>query len=321
MSQETRVKFNRRLAGQLEASEAEQWELPDVGEEITEPSPLALNISSGEPEPQADEEEAPAPPTLAEIESLREDARQEGYDEGLNQGTQKGLEEGRLKGLEEGHTQGYEQGLEQGLVEGRTRIQAQMAQLDALLNQLVAPLQAVDNQVEQELVELTQHLARAVIGCEVKTQSEPLLLALRQAVDALPSRDQKVTIQLCAEDMQLVRDSYGDEELTRRHWQLELEPSLSRGSLKVLTQRSEVAMPLAERIETIFNQFINQPRPAVDEPAYPQFQSASPQPEVSDAPDQAGLPPEPADTATQTADAEGDANGAPAQENPGHGAA
>ncbi|WP_417349994.1 flagellar assembly protein FliH [Ferrimonas sp.] len=319
MSQESRVKFNRRLAGQIEASEAEQWELPDMGEEIAEPSTLALNIASGEPEPQADEEEAPAPPTLAEIESLREDARQEGYDEGLNQGTQKGLEEGRLKGLEEGHTQGYEQGLEQGLEEGRARIQAQVAQLDALLNQLVAPLQAVDNQVEQELVELTLHLARAVIGCEVKSQSEPLLLALRQAVDALPSRDQKVTIQLCAEDMQLVRDSYGDEELARRHWQLELEPSLSRGSLKVLTQRSEVSMPLAERIETIFSQFINQPRPAVDEPDYPQFQSVSPQPEVTDAPAQsdAAQPPEQAEAPTQSADPEADA----AQESPGHGAA
>ncbi|WP_051216258.1 flagellar assembly protein FliH [Ferrimonas futtsuensis] len=319
MSQETRVKFNRRLAGQLEASEAEQWQLPDVGEVVTGPSPLALNISSGEPEPQVEEEEAPAPPTLAEIESLREDAHQEGYEEGLNQGTQKGLEEGRLKGLEEGHTQGYEQGLEQGLEEGRARIQAQMAQLDALLNQLVEPLQAVDNQVEQELVELTQHLARAVIGCEVKTQPEPLLLALRQAVDALPSREQTVTIQLGAEDLQLVRDSYGDEELARRHWQLELEPSLGRGSLKVLTQRSEVAMPLPERIETIFNQFTNQPRPAVDEPAYPQFQSVPPQPEVTDAPapGDAAQPPAQAEAPTQPVDPEA----APAQQSPGHGAA
>lgn len=319
MSQETRVKFNRRLAGQIEASEAQQWELPDVGEEIIEPSTLALNIASGDPAPQADEEEVPAPPTLAEIESIREDAHQEGYDEGLAQGTRKGLEEGRLKGLEEGHSQGYEQGLEQGLEEGRARIQAQLAQLDALMNQLVEPLQAVDNQVEQELVELTQHLARAVIGCEVKTQSEPLLLALRQAVDALPSRDQKVTIQLCAEDMQLVRDSYGDDELARRHWQLELEPSLSRGSLKVLTQRSEVAMPLAERIDTIFSQFINQPRPAVDEPAYPQFQSVSSQAEGNEAAGQSDEthPAEPAGEPDQPVAPESDT----AQENPGHGAA
>ncbi|TKB47240.1 flagellar assembly protein FliH [Ferrimonas sediminicola] len=313
MSQETRAQFNRRLASQLDGDEAQQWQLPDVGEGLSQPSPLALNISSGEPEPPAQEEETPAPPTLAEIESIREDARQEGFDEGLTEGTRKGLEEGRLKGLEEGHSQGYEQGLEQGLEEGRARIQAQLAQLDSLLNQLVEPLQAIDNQVEQELVELSQHLARAVIGCEVKTQSEPLLLALRQAIDALPSREQRVTIQLSGEDMQLVRDSYGDDELARRNWHLELEPSLSRGSLKVLTQRSEVAMPLAERIDTIFSQFINQPRPAVDEPDYPRFHSA---------PDQEAGQGESDGMTSQTATADTDApNAAAAQEAPGHGAA
>ncbi|USD38628.1 flagellar assembly protein FliH [Ferrimonas sp. SCSIO 43195] len=279
MSNETRAAYTRHLQSQLQQGDAEQWQLPDVTQVSDRAQINAVNRHTAPAEPEPEPEELPAPPTLAEIEAIRTDAQQEGYDAGIEQGTQKGIEEGRLKGLEEGHQQGFAQGLEQGLEEGKKQIALQMQQWDALLNELIAPLQAVDSQVEQELIELTQQLARAVIGCEVKTQPEPLLLALRQAVEALPSQEQRITIRLSAPDLELVKLSYGEQELARRDWRLELEPSLTQGSVQVHTKRSRVEMPLSERIDAIFNQFINQPRSPVDEPDYPRAESMPSQPD------------------------------------------
>lgn len=283
---------------------AEHWDLPDIGDDSSEPEVNAVNRQRPvEPEPE-ETEEAPQPLTLAEIEAIQEEARQEGFDQGKTDGHQQGLEQGRLKGLEEGHQQGFEQGLEQGLAEGKARIDAKVAQWQSLLAELVAPLKAVDDQIEHELVELSVQLAKAVIACEVKTQPEPLLVALRQGMDALPSKGQQVVIETNAEDLELIQQSFGEQELTRRDWQLQLEPSLSRGSLRLVTSRSQVEMDLASRMETVLQGFLARPRDPVSEPPYPEF-SPEPVSQEANAPESASAEVAPDTPAsTDTADAE-----------------
>ncbi|MBY6186878.1 flagellar assembly protein FliH [Marinobacter hydrocarbonoclasticus] len=268
-------------AGQVESQD---WLLPDMTEAQEAPSDNALHRLSRPPAEVEEEETLPPPPTLEEIERIREEAYEDGFAEGKAAGEAKGLEEGRLKGAEQGHAEGYQQGLEQGLEAGKAEIATRTAQWDQLLGELIAPLEAADEQVERELVTLAMRLAQAVVQVELTTSPDAVLEALRQGIHALPSQRQKVAIHASESDRQLIADTFGEDALSQRQWELVLEPTLSPGSLVLNTERSEVPMLGDDRLRKVLETFAQRPRDPVDEPAYPR---PAPQAEASDpAPEQ-----------------------------------
>ncbi|QWL04807.1 flagellar assembly protein FliH [Shewanella indica] len=247
----TDKKVSHNILPPDEVDEFVHWQLPDVGDAMPlKPSNL-FGYKPGRIEPKA-AEEAVSPPTLAEIESIREQAEQEGFAEGKEQGLAKGLEEGRLQGLEQGYSEGFAQGLEQGREEGLQQAAAMIERFDALLAQFEAPLALLDTQIEESLLTLVGTLARNLIAHELKTHPEHILAALRQGIDALPLKEQKVNLRLHPEDMALVSELYGEEQLTRNRWTLEADLGLNRGDCVVDSQRSQVDMRLETRLEGVF---------------------------------------------------------------------
>lgn len=119
---------------------------------------------------------------------------------------------------------------------------------DALLAQFEAPLVLLDTQIEESLLTLVGTLARNLIAHELKTHPEHILAALRQGIDALPLKEQKVNLRLHPEDLALVSELYGEEQLIRNRWTLEADPGLNRGDCVVDSQRSQVDM----RLETVW---------------------------------------------------------------------
>ncbi|MFI3245832.1 MAG: FliH/SctL family protein [Ferrimonas sp.] len=222
----------------------------------------------------ADDELVMSLPTLEELEAIQQQAWQEGYDEGKQQGHEDGLKEGRLKGAEVGLQDGLEQGRSEGIAAGVEEIQQRCQRLDEIIAQLQAPLQAMDEQMERELVTLAMKLAQAVVQVELAQSPQAVLQALHVGVGALPQQRQSITIQANAEDLALIEQSYGAEELAKRDWQLQLEPSLSTGSLEVVTERSQVPVLADDRLRRVLENFAAKPRPDVLEPDYAVLGSA-----------------------------------------------
>ncbi len=216
----------------------------------------------------ADDELVMSLPTLEELEAIQQQAWQEGYDEGKQQGQEDGLKEGRLKGAEAGLQDGLEQGRSEGIAAGVEEIQQRCQRLDEIIAQLQAPLQAMDEQMERELVTLAMKLAQAVVQVELTQSPQAVLQALHIGVGALPQQRQSITIQANAEDLALIEQSYGTEELAKRDWQLQLEPSLSTGSLEVVTERSQVPVLADDRLRRVLENFAAKPRSDVLEPDY-----------------------------------------------------
>lgn len=261
-----------RRSAFLRAAEAQDVELQDFNDnvEVDTDDDVALHATvSGGPEEEVVAEDLPQPPTLEEIEAIQQEAWQEGYAEGKQQGFDEGLKEGRLKGAEQGLQQGLEQGRTQGFEAGQHEIVQRCAQLDELLVELKAPLEAVDDEVERELVTLAMKLAHAVVQVELRTSSDAVLHALRMGVAALPQQHQQLVIKANSEDKALLEQSYGADELKNRQWQLQLDPGLSKGSLNVETKRSDVAVITEERLRQALEHFASMPRAPVDEPQYP----------------------------------------------------
>ncbi|WP_037429295.1 flagellar assembly protein FliH [Shewanella colwelliana] len=227
------------------------WQLPDVTPVVDTSAENMFGRKAAQREP-VEVEQRILPPTLAEIEEIRAEAETEGFSQGQQQGYQEGLEKGRLAGLEQGHQEGFSQGHEQGLQEGLAQAAEKIAQFDTLLAQFSAPLSLLDTEIEQSLVKLSMSLARCVIGHELNTHPEHILTALRQGIDALPLKEQGINVRLHPEDLALVHQLYGKEQLGKNRWQLESDPSLRQGECVVSNVRSRVDMGLEHRIAAVF---------------------------------------------------------------------
>ncbi|MFT5788907.1 MAG: flagellar assembly protein FliH [Shewanella sp.] len=229
------------------------WDLPDITEAI-DSSSLNMFGRHGLHVDVDDETEIEAilPPTLTEIEDIRAHAEQEGFVQGQENGHVEGLEKGRLEGLEQGHTEGFEQGQEQGYEAGLQASAEILQRFEALLTQFEQPLSILDTEIEKELLSTSMSLAKAVIGHELKTHPEHILNALRQGVDSLPIKEQKVNIRLSPDDESLVTDLYTAAQLERNRWDIEVDPSLSPGDCIIHSVRSHIDMTVDTRIQHVF---------------------------------------------------------------------
>ncbi|WP_404338929.1 flagellar assembly protein FliH [Pseudoalteromonas mariniglutinosa] len=267
------TKPSAKSHGSVKASDAvddllENWPIPEVEQDIRKyagrstafGTPLADLYRKERPQSdvveQAEEPELP-PLTMAELERIRQDA----YEEGLKQGHEQGYIDGFEKGVSEGKEAGYKEGVELGKSQGQEEIkpiiEEQLSYLRELLDSLSKPLAKVDESAEKQLVQLTVLLSEAVIYQQIKTSPEVILHALKQAIDVLGDEQQKVRIHLHPDDIELIKDSYGEQTVADNHWQLLAEPSLERGGCEVRTAQSSIDMTVKSRVKETLDKFLH----------------------------------------------------------------
>ena len=124
------------------------WSLPSFDPFVPEPEPAP------EPEPPEMEEvplEEVQPLTLEELESIR----QEAYNEGFAVGEKEGFHSTTLKVRQE----------------AEVALTAKIAGLEQLMANLFEPIAEQDTQIEKSLVDLVQHITRQVIQRELAIDS------------------------------------------------------------------------------------------------------------------------------------------------------
>lgn len=208
------------------------WRLPQVGgaeEEAAEP------VADQEQRQDAEDIETVVMPTAEEIETIQREAREEAAREGYREGYDQGFQEG------------YEKGREHGYGAGRDEVDQVVAHLRGLLEVLAEPLQAVDEQVEQELAALAVSLARQLIRRELKADPGQIIAVAREALGSLPSSTRRVNLFLHPEDMELVRSVLAIDEEEQR-WRLVADPLLTRGGCRVVSEVSMIDATVEKRI-------------------------------------------------------------------------
>jgi flagellar assembly protein FliH len=248
------------------AQEADKWEWPDV-EEPEQPlkGSNALGYApdwyheeglATESSDVAEEEQQPL--TLEEIESIRQAAYDDGFAEGKEAGFQAGYADGMTQGETAGHEEGVEKGRDEGLTLGREWIEERSKKWQDLLDKLAHPLDQVDKMVEQQLVWLSMQLAKALIKTDVHLAPDLILNSLKEGLKQLPVAEEGISIEMHPDDLEMVREIYGEEECQKRNWHLHAEPSLQRGDLLLANATSSVDLYLEKRIEQLFRQFLRQ---------------------------------------------------------------
>lgn len=307
----------------------ERWQMPEFEDDNEPMFSHKENLFNyhpapaveAEPEPLADDELADMPMLTAEaLEQMREDAVAEGRAEGYEQGFQQGLEAGREQGHAEGLEAGKAEGFEHGAAAGAEFVEQQAQRFAQMNDALHAPMTQVDRDVEQQLVELTTALARAVLKVELKTNPEVILAALKEAAGVLPFNARDVQIQVHPGDLEMIKQYYPAQTIAERGWHLLAEPTLEPGQLRAETEVSGVTIDPWQRIDDLAARYLEQRYQYQSSPtdaSVEQTELTSSEPTTSEPTTEDAAPAPSSDAAEQASDAAASEAEQP-QESPSH---
>ncbi|MBB3225594.1 flagellar assembly protein FliH [Luteibacter sp. Sphag1AF] len=190
----------------------ERWEFPVVDGIDAAPAN----------DPKVEVDEGPHRPTVAEIEAIERQAREEGFNAGLA--------EGRATAHRE--------------------LQAQVARLEALYAAATRPLADLDADVAADLAQLATVIAERVLGYEIATAPERIVDVVRQSVDTLPAGTRHLKIHLHPLDAAIVRDhrSAADHE-----WVVVEDPALQRGDCRLESESSRLDARVRTRLAAVID--------------------------------------------------------------------
>ncbi|MCB2250761.1 flagellar assembly protein FliH [Pseudomonas chlororaphis] len=251
------------------------WALPSFDPHVPEPEP--------EPEPveelPVEIEEVPLaevrPLTLEELESIRQDA----YNEGFATGEKEGFHSTTLKVRQE----------------AEVALNARLAPLEILMRNLFEPIAEQDTQIEKALVNLVRHMTRQVIQRELSMDSSQIEQVMREALKLLPLGVGDVRLYINPQDFAQVKS------LRERHeesWRIVEDEALLPGGCRVETEHSRIDATMETRIAKIMDKLSDQLHEQALHPAGPDLSV-----ELEDATGKPAAAAEPVDNAPDPADA------------------
>ncbi|TFW29613.1 flagellar assembly protein FliH [Massilia horti] len=165
----------------------------------------------------------PAPvvhlPTQAEVDAIRETARQQGF--------------------AEGHAEGHAAGYAEGQRAGANEAQEQLAHLQGVASAFGQAVAAADETIAGEVLDLALHLARAMLRTAFEVKPELIIPVVREAIEYLPALQQPALLMLHPEDADIVRNGIG-EELDKGGWRVVPDPAIARGGCKIDTATNQI---------------------------------------------------------------------------------
>jgi len=137
------------------------------------------------------------------------------------------------------HDEGFQAGHSAGYAEGAAKAAQEVQRLAALVSSMEQALKAVDQQVAQDLLDLSLELAQQMVHQALAVKPELLLEVVRDAIGSLPHFNPGAHIVLHPDDAKLVRDHMG-EQLAHSGWKIFEDQQITRGGARIETNNSQI---------------------------------------------------------------------------------
>lgn len=223
---------------------------------------------------QVVEEEEVKPLTAADLEEIRQAAREDGFQEGRQAGYAEGFEQGRADGHKDGYAageaEGRSEGEQQAAEQTRQEVASRMERLEHLMGELLLPIERHEDELEAVLVNLTTVLARAVVFRELSIDSSQIRQVVRRALSSLPSTADNLRIHIHPDDIEPVREV--TERLESPAVLIE-DDSLMPGGCKVESRHSLVDYTVEKRFQRVVQAMLEE---QLAEPAGPDQEELAP---------------------------------------------
>ena len=191
----------------VSADEVKHWVLPEVRGKIVGESSDVI-----------------APQTVEDIETLRQQAYQEGLQQGIEKGRQDGLAE----------------------------MQAEAKKLQQMFNYFEHPLLKLDQNIEQQLTELAMSVAKLVIKKAIVADAEHIQNLVHEAISFLPVNSRNINVKLNPYDRQLLEQA--GIEIESQDWDCISDDSIRQGGCVIESATSHIDATLEKRMAEIFDQ-------------------------------------------------------------------
>ncbi|MFL1416027.1 flagellar assembly protein FliH [Pseudomonas fildesensis] len=209
------------------------WSLPSFDPHQPEPEPEPVVETPVEMEEVPLDEVQPL--TLEELESIR----QEAYNEGFAAGEKDGFRSSTLKVRQE----------------AEAALNVKLGSLERLMGSLFDPIAEQDSQLEKAMVNLVEHIARQVIQRELVLDSSQIESVMREALKLLPLGVGNVRLYINPQDFEQVK------ALRERHeetWRIVEDAALQPGGCRVETEHSRIDATVETRISQIMAKLLDQ---------------------------------------------------------------
>lgn len=166
--------------------------------------------------------------TAHELQSIQKQA----YDEGFAIGQKKGFEQKQRE-------------FEQNAVNFRSIIEL-----------LSDPLKNLDDEVVNQLAELSMTVAKQVVRRELHTEQGEIVGIIREAMTALPASTRKITLNIHPDDGELIRNAFSlgqSDQSDELRWNVVEDPLITRGGCKISTENSRVDATVEARLNRVIS--------------------------------------------------------------------
>lgn len=175
-----------------------------------------------------------------------EDLEQRTYDEAFA----KGQAEGRAQGLA---------AAEREMRAQIQQLQERVARLDTVINSMARPLDELDPEVEDQLLQLALTIGRHLVRRELRIDPSQVIAIIRETVALLPASARDVRVHLHPEDAAVVREKLA-APVGERAWTIAEDPVMGRGGCRVSTETAQIDARLDTRIGSVISALLGDER-------------------------------------------------------------
>ena len=158
---------------------------------------------------------------------------------------------GRLEALQkEAYEEAWAKGHADGLKASEAVIKERVDRLDQLLIALARPFDALDEQIEKQLVELAMAAVKQLFRREIKQDPTHVIGVVREAIQLLPAASRNVQVSLHPDDASIVRNALTPAE-GEPAWVIVEDPLTSKGGCTVTTDDSQIDASAESRLNAL----------------------------------------------------------------------
>ncbi|HAT8179697.1 TPA: flagellar assembly protein FliH [Legionella pneumophila] len=166
-------------------------------------------------------------------------------------------EEELINELEAVKQEAFQKGYADGFQQAQEEINAIKEELSKWLDLIQKPVQILDEQLTQEIIQTIIWLSQHCVAVELTVNPDKLNDLLNKIKSDLPSLSGKKSISMHPDDVQWIKDVFSESTIPGLHELLVADPELNRGDFYLQGEHSELDGRIQTRFTTLFNEYIN----------------------------------------------------------------
>lgn len=185
------------------------------------------------------------PPTIEEIEAIRQAAYAEGR------------EEGRAAGHDEGYKEGFKR--------GESDLKAAVTRVGQIARVLLEPIPQQDDELESAVLQLVENICKRVVQRELLLDSSGLRKVVSSALECLNTGAQRIRVHLNPADCEMITAHLRAMSELEDNWRVVPHPTITPGGCIVETDNSLIDARAEKRLAAVIQQVFERQQQALEE--------------------------------------------------------